>query len=167
MLSTPLGCKGRSAGLEVHSNSRKRGPINGKRANAAWSAGAQNGRMKKVNEAFISAGDIAALPQLDAVPCVFRRVNAGLEMPPLSGRCLFANHCLCIKLLGLSAGDEVGACFAGSSGMLMVTHGALEARGHAIAMKLTEGDVIPLPLPDSLELWPIGAADILFFEKKP
>lgn len=84
----------------------------------------------------------------------------------LPGRCLFSNHCLCIKLLGLPEGSEVSGCFSKCAGMLMVSHGTLEMRTGTGRACLTEGDSLKLPLREPTELWPGQATDILLFEKK-
>jgi len=96
-------------------------------------------------------------------PCTLRPVAAGA----LSGRCLFANEYLCIWLLSVPCGRDVGPCFAGCVGMLMVSFGKLEiqsADGHRV---LREGDSWPLPSGAPFHLWADGTTDVVFFERRP
>jgi hypothetical protein len=101
-----------------------------------------------------------------APPVMFRCPRSTDDSPGLPCRCIFSNHCLCIRLLGLPAGSEISRCFAGCSGMLLVSHGSLELRSQSGKTNLTEGESVPLPLPEPTELWPAEATDVLYFERR-
>jgi hypothetical protein len=96
-------------------------------------------------------------------PSTLRPVAAGA----LSGRCLFANDYLCIWLLTVPCGRDVGGCFAGCDGILLVSFGKLQiqtADGHRV---LRQGDSWPLPSGAPFHLWADGPTDVVFFERRP
>lgn len=84
----------------------------------------------------------------------------------LCGRCLFRNHCLTIRLLGLPCGRDVAGCFAGCSGLLMVTHGQLEVEAEGRRRVLHEGEAWVLPSGEPFHLWVEETTDVVFFERR-
>jgi hypothetical protein len=109
-------------------------------------------------------------PHNDAMKHSFSRPNCKLcpaTAGGLPGRCLFSNHCLCIRLLGLPCGCDVAECFAGCAGLLLVSHGQLEIEttdGHRV---LREGDSLPLPSAEALHLWASSEfTDVVFIEQR-
>lgn len=87
-------------------------------------------------------------------------------VPALCGRCLFRNHCLTIRLLGLPCGRDVAGCFAGCSGLLMVTHGQLEVDTAGRRRVLGEGEAWVLPSDEPFQLWVHETTDVVFFERR-
>ncbi len=85
--------------------------------------------------------------------------------PPPAGRCVFANHCLCVRLLGLPAGPDVSPCFAGCIGMVMVSHGLLEIETASGRRMLREGESRPLPPAEPSHVLARENTDVLLFEK--
>lgn len=111
------------------------------------------------------------MESLPATPAIRRAAaEAGGGCPPtclvgLRGRCLFRNHCLCVRLLELPGGREVGGCFAGCKGLLMVSAGRVEVRLNDAPRLLHEGESCTIRRG---ERWQVRAdewADVLFFEE--
>lgn len=84
----------------------------------------------------------------------------------LQARCIFANHCLRIRVVGVPKDCDLGKWFEGCSGMLMISHGALQLRTERGVDKLGEGDSIALPLKEGTQLTPEKGADVIFFERR-
>jgi len=93
-------------------------------------------------------------------------VPDSIHAADLCGRCLFRNHCLTIRLLGLPCGRDVGASFAGCSGLLMVTHGQLEVETAGLRRVVGEGEAWPLPTEEAFHLWVEDTTDVVFFERQ-
>lgn len=83
----------------------------------------------------------------------------------LRGRCLFRNHCLCVRLLELPDGREVGGCFAGCRGLLMVSAGRVEVRLNDAPRLLHEGESCTIRRGERLRVRAEEWADVLFFEE--
>jgi hypothetical protein len=82
----------------------------------------------------------------------------------LRGRCLFRNHCLCVRLLELPDGREVGGCFAGCRGWLVVSAGRVEVRLNDAPRLLHEGESCTIRRGERLRVRAEEWVDVLFFE---
>lgn len=91
--------------------------------------------------------------------------SESIRATDICGRCLFRNHCLTIRLLGLPRGRDVRACFAGCSGLLMVTHGQLELETAGVHRVVREGETWTLPADGAFRLWADDTTDVVFFER--